>query len=262
MAIIKGLDAFRAHFAGHEEHYVLIGGVACSLAMDDAGLPFRLTKDFDIVLCYEVLDARFVGHFWEFVKAGRYEVRERSTGKRLFYRFRRPEDTNYPDMLELFCRQPDGLTLPEESHVTPIPMDEQASSLSAILLDPEYYDCVDLGRRMVDGVSVLGPEYILPFKAKAWLDLVERKARGDSIDSRDIKKHRNDVFRLFPLMNEDQRVEITNSVRIDLGNFLNSMAREEDIDLSNLGVKTRSLADVLAVIRSIYGIEIESRLSR
>lgn len=31
---------------------------------------------------------------------------------------------------------------------------------------------------------------------KAWLDLSERKAAGEDIDSKNIKKHKNDVFRL------------------------------------------------------------------
>jgi hypothetical protein len=40
---------FRDHFAGHEGQYVLIGGAACELVMDDVGLNFRATKDLDTV---------------------------------------------------------------------------------------------------------------------------------------------------------------------------------------------------------------------
>ena len=43
-------------------------GPACYLAMEEAGLDFRVTKDLDIVLCVEALDAEFVGAFWDFVK--------------------------------------------------------------------------------------------------------------------------------------------------------------------------------------------------
>lgn len=49
--MVRGLDRFKAHFAGYEANYVLIGGTAATLAMDEAGLPFRATADFDIVLC-------------------------------------------------------------------------------------------------------------------------------------------------------------------------------------------------------------------
>jgi len=45
--MVTGVDRFRAHFADHDHQYVLIGGAACELIMDDAGLDFRATKDLD-----------------------------------------------------------------------------------------------------------------------------------------------------------------------------------------------------------------------
>ncbi len=56
--MVEGLDRFGEHFAAYTDQYVLIGGAACTLAMDEAGQPFRATKDLDIVLCLESLDAR------------------------------------------------------------------------------------------------------------------------------------------------------------------------------------------------------------
>lgn len=53
--MVKGLDVFRGHFAGYEDQYVLIGGTAATLAMAEAGLEFRATKDLDIVLHIEAL---------------------------------------------------------------------------------------------------------------------------------------------------------------------------------------------------------------
>ena len=32
--MVRGLDRFREHFAGHEESYALIGGAACELGAD------------------------------------------------------------------------------------------------------------------------------------------------------------------------------------------------------------------------------------
>ena len=54
--MIKGLDKFWEHFAGFADRYVLIGGAAADLVMNEAGVDFRVTKDFDIVLCVEALD--------------------------------------------------------------------------------------------------------------------------------------------------------------------------------------------------------------
>jgi hypothetical protein len=136
--MVRGLDVFRDYFAGHADQYVLIGGTAATLAMEDAGLEFRATKDLDIVLHIEALNAGFGEVFWKFVEDGRYEIRQASaTGRPVFYRFQKPADKRFPVMLELFCRAPDGIKLAEGSHLTPIPLDEAVASLSAILLDDD-----------------------------------------------------------------------------------------------------------------------------
>lgn len=61
--MIKGLDIFINHFKGQEGKYILIGGAACDIALNDAGLAFRATKDLDIVLLIEVLDKEFSAVF-------------------------------------------------------------------------------------------------------------------------------------------------------------------------------------------------------
>ena len=46
---MRGLDRFKAHFEPFADRYVLIGGTACTLVMEEVGLEFRATKDLDIV---------------------------------------------------------------------------------------------------------------------------------------------------------------------------------------------------------------------
>jgi hypothetical protein len=119
--------------------------------MTDAGLAFRATKDLDIVLYVEALAADFVRAFWEFVRAGGYEVQEKSTGEKQFYRFQKPTNADYPFMLELFSRQPDVLRVADGSHLTPLPVDEYASSLSAILLNKTItISSAQDGKRLMD----------------------------------------------------------------------------------------------------------------
>ncbi len=48
--MVIGLGMFRSHFAPFKDHYLLIGGTACAVLMQDSGLDFRSTKDLDIVL--------------------------------------------------------------------------------------------------------------------------------------------------------------------------------------------------------------------
>ena len=47
--MVNGLKYFLAQLAGFETHFILIGGTACDLWMSESGLPFRATKDLDIV---------------------------------------------------------------------------------------------------------------------------------------------------------------------------------------------------------------------
>jgi hypothetical protein len=77
--MIRGLDRFREHFADYRKSFVLIGGVACHEWLSTLGLEFRATKDLDIVLVVQALDQAFVKHFWAFVEAGKYQVREKPT---------------------------------------------------------------------------------------------------------------------------------------------------------------------------------------
>lgn len=82
--MVRGQDIFREYFKDFQKSYVLIGGVACYLTMDEAGLDFRATKDLDIVLCAEALDAAFITRFWSFVKAGGYQNQQKRTTDKQF----------------------------------------------------------------------------------------------------------------------------------------------------------------------------------
>ncbi len=252
--MVKGLKIFQEHFKKHTHQFVLIGGTACDLAMEEAGLDFRSTKDLDIVLCLEALNKDFAGAFWEFIRAGKYQHQQKSTGKKLFYRFHTPANKDYPFMLELFSRVPDAITVDSESHLTPVPVDEEAYSLSAILLNNDYYHFLHAGKKEIEDVPIVGPEHLIPLKARAWLDLSERKAQGDSIDSKSIKKHKNDIFRLFRIIDPAIITDIPDEVKDGMRQFLDEMESEE-IDLKILGLGGQDKGDILGEMRRIYGID-------
>src|SRR5690348_10205056 len=124
--MVKGLELFKTHFQGYSDQYVLIGGTACTILMDRAGLEFRATRDLDMVLYVEALKPEFLKAFWEFIKSGGYQQRQESTGKKVFYRFSHPSKIQYPIMIELFSRSPDALQLPPEAYLTPIHADDSS----------------------------------------------------------------------------------------------------------------------------------------
>jgi len=252
---VKGLDLFKTRFAAFADQYVLIGGAACTVAMQNVGIDFRATKDLDIVLCVEVLDADFAKALWQFVRDGEYEIREKASGGKQLYRFTKPKTEGFPFMLELFARAPDVLALAADSELTPIPFNDEASSLSAILLDEHYYQFLQEGKREVDGLQIVGPEHLIALKARAWLDLTARKAAGDHVDSKDIRKHKNDVFRLFAIVDPDFTGSVPDQVKSDLASFLEQM-QDETLDLKSLGLGSETLDTVADALQRIYGLEI------
>lgn len=248
----KGIELFREKFAGHKDKYVLIGGTACELAMQEADLEFRATKDLDIVLTVETLDPQFSALFWDFVKAGGYEHQQAGPeGKPQCYRFVKPTDGNYPFMVELFSRRNDLMQAPADRPIIRIRADDEASSLSAILMDDAYYGLVQSGRREIDGLSSLSAETIIPLKAKAFLDLSERRNRGEKVDSSSVKKHKLDVFRLSVLLADTTRVPLPDRVRADFQAFVKAM-EPEGVDTKALGIRNRMKDQILAALSAIY----------
>jgi hypothetical protein len=253
--MVRGLEVFREYFAVHADQFVLIGGTAATLAMEEAGLEFRATKDLDIVLHIEALSLAFGEVFWSFIEAGRYAIRQASdTGKPVFYRFQKPVDERFPAMLELFCRAPDGIKLAEGSHLTPIPIDEAVASLSAILLDDAYYEFILAGRREADGLPWVGEDRLIPLKASAWLDLGERQAKGERVDTRDIRKHANDVLRLSQLLAPEVRIPVAARIAEDLIRFLDGIEQDRSIDPKSIKLNN-SIAEIVERIAQSYQLD-------
>ena len=250
--MIEGIEIFRDAFADFADSYILIGGAACDIQLEQAGVPFRVTHDFDVVLCVESLSPDFGRAFWRFIRNGGYQIQERATGEKKFYRFRKPSSPDYPVMLELFSRQPQNFEIAQESVLTPIPMEEEVSSLSAILLDNEYYSFIQGHKTQVDSISLLSSEALIVLKAKAWLDLLERKTAGEQTDSKDIKKHKNDIFRLFASLPGNVTVTLPPGIESDVRQFL-SKIQDEEIDLQALRIRGQK-SEILSGLHRLFGM--------
>lgn len=252
--MVIGTTKFKEYFKEYKDQYVVIGGVACNLILSDAGLFSRTTHDFDIVIIVESLSESFVKKFWEFIKDGEYEYYYKSDLKPHFYRFSKPKNAEYPEMLEIFSRKPDFELHDAESFLAPLHISDELSSLSAILLDADYYEFLLKGRFEINELPLLKETHLIPFKAKAYLDLSNRKHNGENIDSNDINKHKNDVFRLFQLISPDLRITLNERVKLDMMEFVESM-KSVEVDLRSLGYKKADKQQLLSAIRLIYGLD-------
>lgn len=250
--MVNGLELFQEAFKNFSNQYILIGGTACDLLLDEAGLPFRATRDLDIVLCIEALADSFVRRFWQFVDDGGYEIKEKTQSHaRCLYRFSKPAQSSYPSVLELFSRRPEIFQDMDLDQITPVAVAEDRVSLSAILLDDQYYDFIQAQRIEQAGLSLLSAPGLIALKAKAWLDLSERKQKGEPVDGSDIRKHKNDVFRLFQIVEPAPLPGAPEQIRQDMELFLSAMEIEE-VDLKQLGGRMAVKSDILAGLRIIY----------
>ena len=243
--MVKGIERFREYFRDFTDQYVLIGGAACDISFESNNAYFRATRDLDVVLIVEALTREFGQRFWNFIRDGGYQNRAKSSGTPQFYRFDKPLQESFPSMIELFART--DYILESDGELTPIHIDDSVSSLSAILLNDTYYQALLQGRDVIDGFSVLQHSYLIPFKAKAWLDLKARSQRGEHVDSRDMKKHRNDIIRLAGEL-VLERCDLPDEVRDDMEKFI-SVMDITDQEIKNLklhGVRTEDIKQLLA----------------
>ena len=107
--MVRGIDTFKEFFKGFEDNYVIIGGTACEIHEDLYAQVPRATKDIDIILVVEALSAEFVAKFWEFVKKGNYEQRNKGVNENVepkheYFRFMKPANSAFPYQVELFSR--------------------------------------------------------------------------------------------------------------------------------------------------------------
>lgn len=246
--MVAGIELFREHFKGYEDCYTIIGGAACDILMSEANIDFRLTKDIDMILILEDKKSDFAKMFWQFIKAGEYKCGWKNSEDMHFYRFTEPQ-SGYPVMIELFSRKP-GYHLDVEEGIIPIYIDDDTSSLSAILLNDDFYKFMLEGRKTVAGLSVLKEEYLIPFKMYAWLDLKRRKTLGEHVNDRDYKKHKNDVFRLIQIMNPDERINASGLVRESIEQFLEDISTEE-VRVDQLGLMI-SKDEAIDILKRMY----------
>lgn len=250
--MVKGLDIFRKYFAGYEDQYVLIGGAACDIVFESNDANFRATRDLDMVLIIEALTPEFGEKFWKFIVDGKYRNRFVSGRKPQFYRFDKPEEKAFPKMIELFCRT--DFELKNAEGITPIHIADEISSLSAILLDSDYYNVLLAGRIQKNALSVLRPEYIILFKAKAYLDLKRIKESEGIGDSKNIKKHKKDILRIAAELMLERVTDLPETVLGDIYSFIDSL-EQDPFDLNLLKMYGLKNEDIVSLLKDIFEAE-------
>ena len=146
--------------------------------------------------------------FWQFIREAGYrpeksKAKEGESPKYEMYRF---VDGNpgFPEMIELLSRHPDVLGEPKGLTIEPLPIDGEQSSLSAIIMDDDYYRFTIEHSRLTDDIRHADSAALVALKARAYLNLIQDKQNGKYVNSKDIKKHRSDVLKNVVIMTEDE----------------------------------------------------------
>ena len=226
-----GLDKFKEAFAEFPENYVIIGATACDIAMSGTVVRPRATHDIDMIIVVENMTPEFGQRFWDFIKEAGYrpERRKSEVGeptKYELYRFVEGKP-DYPEMIELLSRHPDALGEPHGLVIEPLLIDGNISSLSAIIMDDDFYNFTIANSTLTDGIRHASPVALIALKAKAYLNLLSDKARGLHVNTRNIKKHRSDVMKSMVIV-EDGNVSAPSSIVQCIREFVAAIRSDYD----------------------------------
>ena len=241
---MEGLEIFKEAFEAYSDNYVIIGGTACDITMQGTVVGPRATHDIDMTVIVENMTPSFAKRFWEFVKEAGYrpEKRKQIEGEPAKYELYRFVDgkTGYPEMIELLSRHPDILGEPSNLVIEPLPIDGDVSSLSAIIMDDDFYHFTIKHSKLTDGVRHADSAALVCLKTRAYLNLLQDKAEGKHVNSKDIKKHRSDVLKNVVIITDesisapmaivDCVKDFVSSIRADWDTLSNPLAKALDQD--------------------------------
>lgn len=221
--MVVGIEKFREAFLEYADNYVIIGGTACDIVLRDTDMKPRATSDIDMIVVVEKMTPEFASAFWQFISDGKYKPTKRdreNDGKTVYtlYRFEKPT-AGYPVKIELLSRHSDILGEPSGFVIEPIPVDEEVSSLSAIIMDEDYYNFTINNSFIDNGLRVAAPLALIVLKIKAYLNLLAEKEQGHHVNTKHIKKHRTDVLKLIATMAIDEPTAVSMEILQNVTDF-------------------------------------------
>lgn len=249
--MIKGLKLFQERFKRFSDQYVLIGGSACWVLMNESGLRFRRTRDLDIVLMVETLTPEFRIEFQKFLREGQYSMKAKSGGLPCFFRFNKPNNIHYPDQIEFLSWDEQAIESMNPGEIVQMSIEDEVTSLAAILMDHEMYEYVKRNTVKIDGLPIADETCLIPLKVRAWVDLSSRKEKGENIKGDEIKKHKNDVYLLQQLLIPKHLTNVPVLVKSDIKIFIESCDDADPI-LKQIGVLNTTIQDIKNTLSLVY----------
>ena len=250
--MVQGLDKFVEYFKDFKNDYVVIGGLATAMVMNQLDFTFRATKDIDLVVISND-NEEFLKRLLSFIELAGYRTKQRTKNdtKHNLFRFFESDDKSYPEQIELFAIHNEDSTIISNRHIVPIETPEFYDYLSAILLDKDYYNLLIDNTVEINGLNVASAEVLIPLKIHAHLNLINGKSNYDG-------KHLRDVIRLCTVLDGENNISLYGEAKED---FLKFIPIFEEIEkdkvktiLKSMQINNVSKDELISLFRVSYKI--------
>lgn len=250
--MVQGLDKFVEYFKDFKRDYVVIGGLATAMVMNQLDFTFRATKDIDLVVISND-NEEFLKRLLSFIELAGYRTKQRTKNdtKHNLFRFFGSDDKSYPEQIELFAIHKEDSTIISNRHIVPIETPEFYDYLSAILLDKDYYNLLIDNTVEINGLNVASAEVLIPLKIHAHLNLINGKSNYDG-------KHLRDVIRLCTVLDGENNISLYGEAKEDFLKFIPIFEEiEEDkvkTILKSMQINNVSKDELFSLFRVSYKI--------
>lgn len=125
-------------------------------------------------------------------------------------------------------------------------------------MNEEYYNFTMEHSHTFETIHLANTESLVCLKAKAYLDLSQRKANGEAIDEKNIRKHRSDIFRLAVTLGEDTLFKLPARMQTDLNLFGKMISKSipDKAFFKSVGLLNIKPEDVFKRLCSVFHIEL------
>ncbi len=238
-----GLNHFEEYFKDFRESYVVVGGFATLMLLEKQLEGHgKVTQDIDLVLL-TTASVEMAQKIKAYVKEGEYTIQKGEKDNFSYYRFVNPKVENFAKEIELFAVNDQALLLDEEQRIIPIDPEEGLYSLSAIMLDNEYFEMIKNNIDNSNRVPCTNTLATIMLKISAFYDL---KSRGDD----KWKKHRRDILKLVLLLTGEEQLELKGRMVGDVELFMEHLKTLDDKMIKNItsmvGIRQSDIYEVLS----------------
>ena len=124
------------------------------------------------------------------------------------------------------------------------------------MLNDEYYHFTIANSIIVDGIHIANNIALIPLKAKAYINLTQAREDGQSINSADITKHKNDVIRLGLTLDPEIRVSLPDSIHQDMVTFFEIVRDKlpQDDFMVRIGARGTHINTVVETIKMVFQV--------